>query len=179
MVVWQMPCESSSPPGSQLSQKAQSKDWAFLHFTSCKMSFGPASLSKSAPADLCLLEFSGEPFEQGIPHATKTSGTFLDRHRRVPQGRTPGWGEHCSSPSDGQDRPLSRHRARIQSQSASIQNKTAQTTTKTRSTNSHLLDLLQVLNPTICHFYPKYLLRCLLFNRIKQQRKIIYCGLLP
>lgn len=30
MVVWQMPCESSSPPGSQLSQKAQSKDWAFL-----------------------------------------------------------------------------------------------------------------------------------------------------
>ncbi len=32
MVVWQMPCESSSPPGSQLSQKAQSHDWAFLHF---------------------------------------------------------------------------------------------------------------------------------------------------
>ncbi len=74
MVVWQMPCESSSPPGSQLSQKAQSKDWAFLHFTSCKMSFGPASLSKSAPADLCLLEFSGEPFEQGISHATKLPG---------------------------------------------------------------------------------------------------------
>jgi hypothetical protein len=46
--------QSRSPPGSQLSQKAQSNDWAFLHFTSCKMSFGPASLSKSAPADLCL-----------------------------------------------------------------------------------------------------------------------------
>jgi hypothetical protein len=45
MVVWQMPCESSSPPGSQLSQKAQSNDWAFL------------LTSKSG----------GEPFEQGIP----------------------------------------------------------------------------------------------------------------
>ncbi|KOO56697.1 hypothetical protein WH43_18970 [Rheinheimera sp. KL1] len=45
-------------------------------------------------------EIGGEPFEQGIPHATKTSGTFLDRQRRVPQGRTPGWGEHCSSPPE-------------------------------------------------------------------------------
>jgi hypothetical protein len=25
------------------------------------------------------IEIGGGPFEQGIPHATKTSGTFLDR----------------------------------------------------------------------------------------------------
>ena len=39
MVVWQMPCESSSPPGSQLSQKAQSNDWAFLLYANLVVSY--------------------------------------------------------------------------------------------------------------------------------------------
>ncbi len=39
-------------------------------------------------------EIGGEPPEQGIPHATKLPGANLDRQRRVPKGRTPGWGEH-------------------------------------------------------------------------------------
>jgi len=52
-------------------------------------------------------EIGCEPFEQGIPHATKTSGTFLDRQ---PAGR------EAANPTDGVSKVV--HRTRIQSKSA-------------------------------------------------------------
>jgi len=68
------------------------------------------------------LKSGGEPPEHGIPHATKTSGTFLNG---------------AAGPKGGGQEARNKvvHRPQIQSSSTQMQNKFAQINNKTRSIN--------------------------------------------
>jgi hypothetical protein len=147
MVVWQMPCESSSPPGSQLSQKAQSKDWAFLHFIPMR----PVRLERTGTAQPARRGEGRRPGIQNVwnvfgpPKAgpkgtnpmdevsTKTSGTFLNG-AAGPKG-------------GGQDaRNNVVHRTQIQ-------NRSAQTTTNICSTIKHGRPQGTPLQPIASYLY--------------------------
>ena len=76
MVVWHSPCESSTPPGSQFNKTAP--------------------LERAGAFLLAVIWWCTA--RAGRPHATKTSGTFLDSFSWPRSGEPQGWGEQCSTP---------------------------------------------------------------------------------